>query len=434
MTLKGRQRDEVLQLAFKELGRIQVSDLAMLTAGGVEERRGAIRALCSRLPTIDAVHVHLVHPGANPQAHYSDKAPGISGAPEHSENACVPYSAGDPLRQVRISGRSLYVDCGMEGVPAGKAGRDGDDPMMAAYFVPLAVQKRVIGVVQAATADPRGIPSAVREVFDLLATPFALAIENAWHPQAQTSQAANACKGPDPPDPEGTPEGPEYNVARLAHDIKNAMTTISTFMQLLPEKWDDLHFRTTFYPITSEATHQVNHLISALLDCSKTLQMRRVAVDIRKLVTHLVASKAPLADQRGLLLKTRFSLTSTLTRIDETAISEALTNLLNNALEATPDAGVITIRLENMVLPAGRPAIKLEIQDSGPGIDKEMQATLFEPYTTSKTGDQIATGTGLGLYIAQRHIQAHGGLIEVEDAKASGALFRVILPVERRGA
>jgi len=306
--------------------------------------------------------------------------------------------------------------------------------MMAAYFVPLAVQKRVIGVVQAATADPQGIPSAVQEVLDLLAAPFALAIENAWHAPPQTAQAVNAGKGPGRTEVDGTPSIPEYNVARLAHDIKNAMTTISTFMQLLPDKWDDLHFRKTFYPITREATHQANHLISALLDCGKTLQMRRVAVDIRKLVAHLVTSKAPLADQRGLLLKTRFSLTSTMTRIDEAAIREALTNLLNNALEATPDAGVITICLENMVLPGGRPAIKLEIQDSGPGIDKEMQATLFEPYTTSKTGEQLAAGTGLGLYIAQRHIQAHGGTIEVEGSKASGALFRVILPVERRWA
>lgn len=432
MTGKRRKRGEVFQLVFEELRKFQASDLVMLSAGGVEERLCAMRALCSRLPLIDDVHVHLVNPGAFLQVSATDKTPFITAASEPCGNASARDSAGDPLVQVRMTGRPLYVDCGAAGMLAEETARDGGEHLRAAYFVPLIVPEGVIGVVQAATAAPGGIPSAVRKVLDLLAPPFAMTIENAWRSQAKSTNALTACKGAGRADLDGMPPVPEYNVARVAHDIKNAMTTISTFMQLLPGKWDDPHFRATFYPITREATHQVNQLINALLDRGKTAPMRREAVDIRKLLVRLVAAKAPLAEQRGLRLKTRFSLTSAVTLLNEETIKEALTNLIHNALEATPDAGVITIRLEDMVLPGGRPAIKLEIQDSGPGIAEDMLATLFDPYTSSKTGDQLAGGTGLGLYIAQRHIQAHGGMIEVESSNVPGALFRVILPVERR--
>ena len=83
-------------------------------------------------------------------------------------------------------------------------------------------------------------------------------------------------------------------------------------------------------------------------------------------------------------------------------------------------------------MPGGRPAIKFEIQDSGPGIDKEIQAEIFDPYMSTKADGNLPGGTGLGLYIARHNIQAHGGTIEVESPDTSGALFRVILPVERR--
>ncbi len=221
-------------------------------------------------------------------------------------------------------------------------------------------------------------------------------------------------------------------VARLAHEIKNSMTSVSTFMQLLPSKWNDDHFRKSFYPVAREETLRVNRLINDMLELGKNQAAILVPVNIQDLVKEVIAIKSPLAEQRHLCIRTDLSVASPVIPIDQTRIKETINNLLTNAMEATPDEGTIDVRLDDVVLSSGRPAIRLEIQDSGSGIAPQLLTDIFNPYISTKKGSHHPGGTGLGLYIARRHIQAHGGTIEVENPEASGALFRVTLPVERR--
>jgi K+-sensing histidine kinase KdpD len=436
MTSDRLKHGSVAQLAFDKRTGIKVSDMVVLSRGGLEERMAGMKALCLRMIPIDDVHVHLVEPAASYKEGLMGKADALTSESGASDQTHVQTPDNDPFTRVRTTGDALYLDGVQAGLCPAAAGGDRLDRMAAVLLVPLKAGAGVIGVLQAGTADPEGIPERVCEDIEWLATPFALAIENALLTQRQKVPKTSPRRGNTPgrPDGDSTAMGSECQVAHLAHDMKNALTTLTTFIQLLPAKWDDMHFRTSFYPIARDETRQLRHLIHTLLVQGQNRSAPRVPVDIRALVESLVASKAPLAAQRNVQLKTRLATASTVTRLDESKIREALTNLIHNALEATPDAGVITIRLEDLVLSGGRPAVRLEIQDSGPGIDIEMQASLFEPYTSTKTGDHLTRGTGLGLFIAHRHIQAHGGTIEVESPKDSGALFRVILPLERRCA
>jgi signal transduction histidine kinase len=221
-------------------------------------------------------------------------------------------------------------------------------------------------------------------------------------------------------------------VAHLAHEIKNSMTSISTFIQLLPSKWNDEGFRNAFYPVVSEEAQRVTLLINDMLDLGKKQSVRRMATNIQDLVNRLVASKSPQAEQRCLRFHIHVDVASPVIRIDQDKIKEAIVNLLHNAMEATPVGGDISIRVNDDRLPNGRPAVRLEIQDSGPGIGKDLKMFIFDPYMSTKTNGHSPGGTGLGLYIARHHIEAHGGTITVESPEASGALFRIILPVERR--
>ncbi|MGD9329847.1 MAG: ATP-binding protein [Desulfobacterales bacterium] len=221
-------------------------------------------------------------------------------------------------------------------------------------------------------------------------------------------------------------------VADLVHEIKNSMTSVSTFMQLLASKWNDDHFRTSFYPVARDETQRVNHLVGVLLELGKKQAIRLGSADIREVIQTVVALKSPLAEQRQLGIETHFNLAAPIIRLDKDKIKEAFNNLLTNAMEATPDGGTIVIRLEDDILPSGRPSIRLEIQDSGPGIAKALRAAIFDPYMSTKTDRHLSGGTGLGLSIAQRHIMAHGGTIEVAGPEDTGALFCVMLPVERR--
>src|SRR5207244_13406972 len=99
---------------------------------------------------------------------------------------------------------------------------------------------------------------------------------------------------------------------------------------------------------------------------------------------------------------------------DPYLLSEALTNLIQNALEATPPGGAVAIQARPTVcqgeLPASTQGVQVRIQNSGSGISEELRERIFEPFFSSKRG-----GTGLGLTIARRLIEIHSGSVAVES-------------------
>jgi two-component system nitrogen regulation sensor histidine kinase NtrY len=106
--------------------------------------------------------------------------------------------------------------------------------------------------------------------------------------------------------------------------------------------------------------------------------------------------------------------------IDTKVLSRAVVNLIENALQAMPDGGV----LELGVGPdRSNGDIVLSVGDTGVGLSQEARKRLFEPYFSTKT-----SGTGLGLAITRRAVEAHHGRIEVESRPRRGTVFRIILP------
>jgi signal transduction histidine kinase len=106
---------------------------------------------------------------------------------------------------------------------------------------------------------------------------------------------------------------------------------------------------------------------------------------------------------------------------DRSLIGRALTNMIENALHAMPRGGALDIggRLDD----DGR-HLDLQIRDTGVGMDRQALERIFEPYFSTK-----AVGTGLGLTIAKRNIELHGGSISVDSEPGSGTTVRVRLPV-----
>jgi signal transduction histidine kinase len=411
--------------------KIQQSEIATLPVAGVESRVNAIAAICMGLASIDGIHIQLVDRAFD----CSDMCGGgdlTRVGKVFSSGLWIAEDPGsDPLMQAVFAGQSRYIDGDDAESMADQYFAEKHDGMNAIYILPFVSRAGVIGVLRAGTLNPEGIHEEIRIVLDILAPQFALAIENAL----LYEQLNVPLRGGDPNQAQIVPGEPSVSpidlVARLAHEIKTPLTTISTFIQLIPRKWDDAHFRTSFYPIARDETWRLSRLVNDMLDRGKN-QSELKPVDIQKLVKDLMARLTPLAEQRHLQFHSHFALASPVIRVDKGKIKEAIINLLDNAMEATPAGGYIDIRLEDLVMPGGRPAIRLEIQDSGPGIEKTFQAEIFEPYMSTKADGNLPGGTGLGLTIARHNIQAHGGTIEVESLDTAGALFRVILPVERR--
>ena len=109
--------------------------------------------------------------------------------------------------------------------------------------------------------------------------------------------------------------------------------------------------------------------------------------------------------------------------VDRVLLSRALTNIIENALHAMPGRGSLTARAEE-----GPATIRLSVTDTGTGMDAEALRRIFEPYFSTK-----ATGTGLGLTIAQRNVALSGGTIRVQSVPERGTTVTIELPVQTDG-
>ena len=109
---------------------------------------------------------------------------------------------------------------------------------------------------------------------------------------------------------------------------------------------------------------------------------------------------------------------------DATMLRQVLVNLLHNAVEAMGGKGVLELRIAAAV-----DEVRLEVGDNGPGIDDAVREILFEPFVTTRQGGR--EGAGLGLFLAERLVAAHGGRIAVESEPDRGTRFTIHLPSAR---
>jgi len=109
---------------------------------------------------------------------------------------------------------------------------------------------------------------------------------------------------------------------------------------------------------------------------------------------------------------------------DADQLDQVLINLLKNAVEASPAGGSVEIRVHVPPEEADR-CVEFMIRDSGPGLDPDARARLFEPFFTKGKSN----GTGLGLYVSHGIVQRHGGEIHATSPEEGGAVFTLVLPL-----
>jgi two-component system sensor histidine kinase HydH len=198
--------------------------------------------------------------------------------------------------------------------------------------------------------------------------------------------------------------------AVMAHEIRNPLASLKGHAQLLLEAAGDRPADAAMAKHVVEGAQRLETISTSLLDLARAGSLERVAVNLRGLLES-VAARDP---------RVKVDVRSEVTcSIDPLRITQVLTNLVDNALQASKDAAV-TLCLDEQ--PAG--AI-IDVRDLGPGVPAAERTRIFEPFVTTKV-----SGTGLGLAIARRLVVLHGGTLELVDVP-QGALFRITLP---RGA
>lgn len=284
--------------------------------------------------------------------------------------------------------------------------------------VPLRTQDRLIGFIFLGKKRNRDIFSSEDlRLLAALGTEVAVALDNArLYAELRASQALLARS--DRLAAVGT------LAAGIAHEIRNPLVAIQTFVQLLPERLDDPEFRTTFMQIVGDELKRVSTLINDLLAFARPSPVRLGEVQLNGLAEQIVRLLAGQAKQKGATLTARLAPALPLLVVDPEQIKQVFMNLVLNALQATNDGGAVTVATALLRGPDGQSYCEVTVQDTGVGIPVEHQEQIFDPFFTTK-----GAGMGLGLFIVHQIIKEHGGSIDVESTIGQGTRFLVRLPL-----
>lgn len=210
---------------------------------------------------------------------------------------------------------------------------------------------------------------------------------------------------------------------RVAHDIKNPLTPVQLSAEhLLRVAADQGHAPRSVVEVCAENILRQVRMLRQIATEFSTFGTAPVpqpeSCDVLALLEEVALSYRSGLDNRVELVATA---PPDLPRAfaDRVLVARALTNLVENALHAIPDRGRILLRGE----PAGDGRVAIEVIDTGSGIEPEVLKRIFEPYFSTRTG-----GTGLGMAIVKRNIEANGGAIEVTSTLGTGTCVRIVLP------
>ncbi|SFL03464.1 response regulator [Falsiroseomonas stagni] len=222
-------------------------------------------------------------------------------------------------------------------------------------------------------------------------------------------------------------------LARMSHELRTPLNGVLGFAQVLlrdPNLTDEQREQVE---TLHDAGRHLLELVNSLLDLSKIeagkldLHLRDVAV--RPLLDACAGLLAPEVDRKGLILALDIApATPPAVEADATRLRQMLLNLLSNAVKFTPPGGRVDFRA--LPLSGGRPGLRIEVKDTGPGVPPEKRHLLFEDFSQLfPVAGQDGAGTGLGLAISARLAAAMGGQIGCDSAAGQGALFWVELPL-----
>jgi len=211
---------------------------------------------------------------------------------------------------------------------------------------------------------------------------------------------------------------------QVAHDIKNPLTPIQLNAEHLSRVYEDRG--RPMGGVIDECVRNILGQVRLLRQISSEFSSfasspdpKPVAASLHDLVSEVIEPyRSGLAGRVAIQVDVPDSLPSL--RIDRMLIGRALTNVIENALHAMPGGGSLTVNAER----SSETSVRLRVIDTGVGMDDDAIAKIFEPYFSTK-----AIGTGLGLTIAKRNIEANGGTIAVDSAHGRGTTVIMILPL-----
>ena len=209
--------------------------------------------------------------------------------------------------------------------------------------------------------------------------------------------------------------------AGVAHEIRNPLSSIKGFAVYFKERLSGNKEDEETADIMIAETERLNRVISQLIEFARPLELKKEKVQFVELVKHTI--KLIAADAQKNKISVEIDATADLpeVEVDPDKIKQVLLNIFLNSLAALKDGGKLTIELV-----PGADNLTVIISDNGAGIKKLDLLRIYDPYFTSKPA-----GTGLGLAVVQKIMEAHGGKIDVESEAGQGTKVFLFFPLTK---
>ncbi len=223
-------------------------------------------------------------------------------------------------------------------------------------------------------------------------------------------------------------------VANVSHDLRSPLASIQGYLETLQLKEGtlDSEKRRGYIDVALGQTKRLSNLVAQLFELSKLdakqIQPHFESFPIAELVQDVVMHYTPEAEKRGVNLRAVLPEEGLpLVRADVGLMERVLTNLLDNALRHTPSGGTVEVRPELNK----KDVVCVHVSDTGEGIEPAQLATVFERFSRadSSRSRAVGNGAGLGLAIARKILDLHGGAIKAESTPGKGTTFTFGLPV-----
>ena len=206
-------------------------------------------------------------------------------------------------------------------------------------------------------------------------------------------------------------------VASIAHEIRTPLTSIKTFTEMLPNKYDNADFREKISRFVPQEIERLNRVVNDLLSYANPPAVQRERLPLKSLVDGVLVYFADAISRQGIRLSIDFD-DRLPVWVDRHQMKQVLINVLLNAVQALEGQAAPALRLSAELRDT---ELHLLVTDNGPGISPEVLHKAFEPFYTTKTG-----GTGLGLFVSYQLARRNDVEIRLESPPTGGATVRLI--------
>jgi len=210
--------------------------------------------------------------------------------------------------------------------------------------------------------------------------------------------------------------------ATIAHELRNPLAPIGGFARLIHKKLENESPLKKYAELIVKEIDRLEELLHEYLGFTKEVKPVHQSVNMEQLIAELLVFYKDTLAASNIQVHTRFSSETVMVSIDPALIKQALINIFNNAIQAMPDGGTLTIE-SNTKEKGGKLYVSVSVRDTGAGIPDDVKKNIFDPFYTTKVH-----GLGLGLPVARGIVESHGGEIEVKSTKGKGTTFTINLP------